>query len=186
VNVLFIAHATSWSDRASTAKTAIQRLIDEGQFDQIIEVVQSHFDIKKQRYLTHDGLVLEHNEISPVQFLSERLFGEEPIFPTADEVTLVGGVLNSGGGCLNYAFEHLIRFHKRVGRKCRITIPVAAAYRAKGESWEDPMQVEQCAKDLAWRLLRAEIPFTLESAGSKPMRVGRNPLIRLKIEGVLR
>lgn len=182
---MFIVHATAWSDKASTAKEPIQRLISKGDFDRVIEIVQSWPEIKDQRYLSHGGLVLEHEEMSPVRFLAERLFGENPMFPAADAVTLVGGVFNSSEGCLNMAFEHLVQYHKRIGRPCQITIPVLATYRAKGESWEDAFQVEQCVKDLAWRLLRAEIPFVLELGGLGTIRVRENPLIRLEIEGEL-
>ena len=183
MRVLFIVHATAWSDKASTAKPAIQRLISQGDFDQILEIVQSHFDIKSQRYVTHSGLVFEHEEISPVRFFSEELFGENPLFPMADAVTLVGGVFNSSEGCLNVAFEHMLHYYKGIGRPSEITIPISATYRAKGETWEDSFQVEQCVKDLAWRLLRAEMPFLITLDDVEITRTATRPLMRLRIEG---
>jgi len=184
VKVLFIVHATAWSDKGSSAKEPIQRLISESDFDRIIEIIQARGDIKDKRYLSHDGLVLEHEEISPVPFLAQRLFGEDPIFPVADSVTLVGGVFNSSGGCLNVAFEYLVRHHKMISRPCEITIPVSATYRAQGEPWQDAFQVEQCVKDLAWRVLSAGIAFGLEMDGSERLCRGEDPLIRIRIKGI--
>ena len=160
MNVLFIVHATAWSDKESIAKEPIQRLISEGRFDQIIEIIQSRPDIKDQRYLSHDGLVLEHDEISPVPFLANTLFGENPVFPAADSVAVVGGWFNAGEGCLNVAFEHMVRYYQRIGGHCEITVPLSATYRRA--------EVEQCVKDLE-RILSLACHET-------------SPLIRLRIE----
>jgi len=160
LRVLFIVHATAWSDKESAAREPIQRLINEGTFDQIIEIIQSRPDIRGQRYLSHDGLVLEHDEISPVPFLRDRLFGDDPIFPPAKSVTLVGGWLNAGEGCLNVAFEHMARCFVRIGRSCEITIPLSATYRSA--------EAESCIGDLQ-RILSSVCHDT-------------EPLIRLRIE----
>ena len=43
--------------------------------------------------------------------------------------------------------------------------------------------MEQCVKDLAWRLLRAEMPFLITLDDVEIARSGTSPLVRLRIEG---
>lgn len=185
MKVLFIVHATAWSDKKCTAKSSIQHLISHEHFDQIIEVIQSRTDIRSARYLNHGGLVLEHDEVTPVPFFREKLFGEQPLFPVADEITLVGGVLNStGGGCLNVAFDYLIRYQQRIGNSCTITIPIQATYRADGEpAFQDfrdncqyQYQVEQFMKELVWKMLTAKISFELIMDNAESITCGQDSL----------
>ena len=190
MKVLFIVHATAWSDKQCVAKRPIQHLISHQHFDQIIEVIQSRTDIRGARYLNHRGLVFEHDEITPVPFSREKLFGEEPLFPVANAITLVGGVFNStGGGCLNVAFDYLIRYQQRIGNPCMITIPIWATYRASGEpAFQDfrdncqyQYQVEQVMKDLVWKMLIAKISFELIVDNDEPITCGQDSFVKLKI-----
>ncbi|MFQ6042859.1 MAG: hypothetical protein ACE5PV_18530, partial [Candidatus Poribacteria bacterium] len=158
--------------------------------DQIIEVIQSRPDIRSARYLSHKGLIFEHDEITPVSFFREKLFGESPLFPVADAITLVGGVFNStGGGCLNAAFDYLIRYQQRIDHPCAITIPVWATYQASGElAFQDirdncqyQYQVEQVTKDLVWKMLIAKISFELIVDNDELITCGQDPFVKLKV-----
>ena len=183
MRVLFIVHATSWCDKDRRAEPMVRQLISCGRFDQIIEVTSSEPEARGARYANHAGLVLEHGGVTPVPFFRDELFGEAPLFPTADAVTLVGGVLNSGGGgCLNVAFDFLVKHQQRLVRACEITIPIWATYPAWKEPWwEDPWRVEQVIKDLVWKMLAAEIPFELVMDDAKPIGCGHDVLVRLRI-----
>ena len=90
MSVLFIVHATAWCDKTCAAKEPIQQLITSGRFDRILEVIPSRQDIRTGRYLQHDGPLLEHEEVTPVPFFRDRLFGANSLFPAADRVTWSG------------------------------------------------------------------------------------------------
>lgn len=164
LKVLFIVHETAWSDKSSAAKNGTQKLIDEGQYDEIIEIIQSRQDIYERRYLKHNGKIYKHESISPTSFLSDVLFGGQPIFPlNADEITLVGGCVNStGGGCLNEAFEYLIKYLHTFNKKCTINLPFHCTYQAGMDgSWKERFDMEQVVKDLTWKMLIKSIDFTV-------------------------
>ena len=181
MNVLLIIHANSWSDKSCSAKPGIEKLIQSGDYDRIIEVASMHPDAYEGRYLFHNGTVFEHQGISPVSFFESDLFGEKASFPVADVVTLVGGVLNStGGGCLNCAFNCLIGFQHRLKNACAINIPINAVYQAGSESW-DERSVEQAAKDLAWKMLIANIPFALAVDDRATVAFSNEPLLNVTI-----
>ena len=184
MQVLLIVHATAWSDKTCAAKAPIQQLIASGRFDQILEVIQVRPDIRAGRYLQHQGLLLEHAEVSPVPFFREQLFGATPLFPVADHITLVGGVFNAtGGGCLNEAFDFLIRSQHRRRQPTRLTLPLRATYREHGHRWSDqPMEVGQVIKDIAWKLLRAHVPFALRVDEEEPVTSGQEALVTVHIE----
>jgi len=183
LRLLFIVHATAWSDKACVAQRPIQDLIDRGGFDQIVEVAQMRPDIKAGRYLNHQGTVFQHEEISPVRFFREDLFGEAPLFPSAEQITLVGGVLNYDGGCLNVAFDSLVRHMKHLSRPCTITIPFCATYREHDRpSWEKPWEVRVAMKDFAWKMLAAEVAFELSDDTGRRIASGREPLIKVGVQ----
>lgn len=184
MRTLFIVHATSWCDNACVAKVGIQQLIAEGEFDEIIEVASSHAPAAEGRYLDHGSKVFTHEGISPVAFLQDRLFGANPLFPQSEDITLVGGVFNNtGGGCLNCAFDSLIRHQRNDGRCCTIRIPMAATYQAGEDgSWQDTLQVEQALKDLVWKLSIVGVPFAVAVNSQElisPTKLA--PLVRLDI-----
>jgi hypothetical protein len=101
---------------------------------------------------------------------------------------VVGGVFNTGGGCLNVAFDHLIRYHQRLARSCTITIPIRATYRESGKpAWEDnykyyQFQVEQAMKDLVWKMLIAKVSFELIVDNGEPITCGQGSFVKLKID----
>lgn len=184
MQVLFIVHATAWSDKERSVSIPIQNLIAFGNFDRIVEIVQSRPDIVEGRYLSHEGQVLQHDEISPVPFFEEKLFGKDQLFPTANSVTLVGGVFNTtGGGCLNVAFDHLVKYQRRMERPCIVNIPIWATYQAGGEQgWEDGQQVKQVTKDLIWKLLTAEFSFSATLNDEELVSWGSQPFVRLLVD----
>lgn len=169
------------------AKSHIQLLASSEQFDQVIEVIQSRQDIYSQRYIEHDGQILQHSDVSPVPFFQQELFTSNHRFPLADEVVLVGGVLNStGGGCLNVAFDFLIRYYALIGHRSKVTVPIFATYSPSDvPTWDQdfPFWVHQAAKDLSWKLLSARIPFEVSIGDeSLPMGSGDTPLITLEVD----
>jgi len=185
VEVLLIVHATSWSDKRRTAERPIAQLIVSGGFDSIIEIIPSRPDIKAARYLSHDGQVLEHDDITPVPFLRDQLFGDRPLFPAADRVTLVGGVINdTGGGCLNVTFDFLVRYLCRLSKYSTITVPIHATYSAEqAANWEDLFEIEQITKDLVWKMFTAKASFELIFANRQlEARLGPGPVIRLIVD----
>ncbi|MHB8997090.1 MAG: hypothetical protein ACYC63_17730 [Armatimonadota bacterium] len=139
------------------------RILKSGGFHRIVELVPARPDIQASRYLSHEGEVLEHVEISPVPFLCETLLSPEPLIPAADNVVLVGGQLNStGGGCLNVAFDHLVRYLSRQGTSSTIRLPMRAAYsNENSRGWRDPLWTQQVAEDLAQKMACAGIAFEL-------------------------
>ena len=161
MRVLFIVHAISWSDKASLAAEPIAELIREPRWDAIIELVPSRADIRGTRYLAHHGIVFEHDNVSPVPFLAKKLFGQDPLFPRAHLVTLVGGVANAtGGGCLNVAFDHLMRYQQRLKQSATVRLPLRAIYQAQGRRW-CPADVEGFTRDLVSKLSNHGVPFEL-------------------------
>ncbi len=150
MTVLFIVHAISWSDKACSARPAIQEILERDRFDRTMEVVPVQPEIRASRYLHHGGEVLEHGGISPVPFFRETLFGTNPLFPRCEHVTLVGGHLNeTGGGCLNVAFGYLAQHIHRTGKPSRVAVPLAATYNAgRAANWGSPSDVEQVARAL--------------------------------------
>lgn len=191
MDVLFIVHATAWCDKGCVARDPIQSLISTEQFDQIIEVIPSRPDVRDARYLDHPGLLIEHEGISPVQFFKVELFGEKAVFPIADEITLVGGVFNpTGGGCFNVAFDHLIRYQRRLDHPCTINIPIRATYQANKKPCPKNVdrhvyymgQVEQLIKDLVWKMLVARVSFEFTVDDGDPIPCDQHPLVKLKID----
>jgi len=166
------------------AKSPIQWLISHEEFDRIIEIIQTRPDIRSGRYLTHTGTILEHKEITPVRFLRERLFGAEPLFPEADEITLVGGVLNpTGGGCLNVAFGHMVRFCAHYERHCFIRIPVSATYGAGGHRVEaERDMLRQVVEDLVAKLRCTSAPFTLTVDGEETVASSAGALLNVVVD----
>ena len=185
MRTLLIIHANSWSDKTCSAKPGIEQLIRSGDHDTIIEVARKYPEACDGRYLVHCGTVLEHQGISPVSFFESDLFGENALFPVADEVTITGGVLNAtGGGCLNYAFDCLIAFQRRLGRACIVDIPMSAVYGKGGEGW-DELSVGLVAKDIAWKMLVAGIPFVLTvKPGATVSSGGTEPLLSVTVDSL--
>ena len=183
-SVLFIIHATAWSDKRRVAKAPIQSLIAHGSVDDIVEVIPSREDIRAARYLEHSGTVLQHDGISPVSLFREHLFAPSALFPRGDAVTLVGGVLNhTGGGCLNVAFGHMVSFLVDQGISCVITIPLDATYGAKGlRPYAEPLEQELVLKDFAWKLLRARANFNLAIDGEELASCGPRADLELVVD----
>jgi hypothetical protein len=186
MKTLLIIHANSWSDKTCSAKPGIEQLIRSGDYDTIIEVASKHPEAYDGRYLVHHGTVLEHQGISPVSCFESDLFGENALFPIADEVTIAGGVFNAtGGGCLNCAFDCLVKLQRRLGRACIVDVPISATYRAGGEAW-DELSILEVVKDIAWKMLVAGIPFVLAvnlvNLGATVASGGEEPLLHVTVD----
>jgi hypothetical protein len=155
-----------------------------GGFDHIVEIASAHPPAAAGRYTNHNGTVHIHEGISPISFLNDVLFGVEPLFPPSEDVVFVGGVLNAtGGGCLNCAFDALIKYQQRIGKSCTIGIPMAATYGADDYNWQDLLQVEQITKDLLWKLAAAGVsPVVARDSREVVHSFADAPLIRLCIE----
>lgn len=140
------------------AKDGILKLLSNEKFDNIIEVIQSRIDIYDKRYLSHDGIIFKHYEISPVNFLKNKLFYD--LFTLVDEVTIVGGTFNTTvGGCFNVAFDYLVNYYLKYNRKVTINILSNCVYNSDQQDFSDKFLFEQHLKDLIWKLSKSKICY---------------------------
>jgi len=179
MKLLFIVHATSWSDKEIMAKEGIKNVLTNEKFDNIIEVIQSREDIYEKRYLTHNGIIYKHPDISPVNFFKDKLFNN--LFPLVDEVTIVGGTFNTtGGGCFNVAFDFLINYYVKNKKTTKINIIPNCIYNSDHQIFSDELIFEQCLKDLIWKLNKSNISFSFIYNDIKI--INKDALIKIKVE----
>lgn len=128
--ILMIMHATSWCDKTNKAKIKIQRLIDSDSYDVIIEFIPDRQDIFNKRYLTHNGIIVRHDEISPLPYLENHLSTllESIELSDNDVIHVAGGVYNDLGGCLNYLHRYMCNYVNKTGVKLDIEILDDATY----------------------------------------------------------
>ena len=99
-------------------------------------------------------------------------------------MTLVGGVLNqTGGGCLNVAFRHLVEFLVVMALPCVVTIPLNATYGEGGaRPYAGSTELQQVLKDLAWKLLIAGAKFTLLLNGERLVACGTSADLEVAVD----
>ncbi len=162
MKLLLIIHATSWSDKYQQAKNGIDEIITSCNHE-VIEIIQARKDIYDKRYLTHQGKIYTHDEISPVNFIKHQLFGDRPLIPNVvEEIILCGGVFNTtGGGCFNVLFDYLVNYLVKNNIHCNIIIPLNCLYYESKVDINDSKQVIQYIKDLICKLTLNNADFNL-------------------------
>lgn len=128
--ILMIMHATSWSDKLERAKISLNDLVHSCQFEKIIEFLPNNEEIIQKRYVSHNGDLFIHDEISPVPYLNkyfDQIMSDLDL-ADGDPILLAGGVRNGTGGCLDYLYRYVERYIDENNLHIKVSVVTEATY----------------------------------------------------------